>query len=602
MRFDTAPKALTLACLAAWAVSAAAPVLAQPANPYPLSVVAPQPADWPARVGRVAELQGMVWYYDREEGTWVQAQPNLPLTSGDRLSVEPGARALLRIGATSLRLGAATDLTLRRIDDQLMAIDLDGGSLAITVPGGDLRARMEVNTADGRFVPQSAGLYRIDRRGSASEGSALRGQLMFDSSDSQLPIGAGQHAQFWQQGMPPSTHYRTLPMDRDEFAGWVQRAEVDASRSQTARYVSPEMTGWEDLDRYGSWASSPEYGNVWIPANVTDNWAPYQDGRWVWAQPWGWTWVDAAPWGFAPFHYGRWVRWGLRWVWTPGEREHHPRFAPALVSWTPPPQREWRDHRPPPPSRWVPLLPHEVYRPQVQLAVPPVPRDRVVPLPPHRGADPGRREGDRPERTLPGRPAWGGQDGERAGHDRPGLNQPGADRPNTDRPNTDRPGSDRPNMDRPSDPRRPGIPPAVPVQPQVQVQPPAQVTTPPTPVAPPHDRRVPRGPVARPQPPVAPTPAPQAVPDAATQPAPRQPPGNHRPGNVPAAQPGQGAVIAPPAPARAEPPRHEAVRGENKAPAAPVVTPPAVPPVAAPEARRRAPEQNESPPERKNQR
>ena len=49
-------------------------------------------------------------------------------------------------------------------------------------------------------------------------------------------------------------------------------------------------------------------------------------------QPWGWTWVDDAPWGFAPSHYGRWVRVGNRWAWSPGSYVGRPVYAPALVT------------------------------------------------------------------------------------------------------------------------------------------------------------------------------------------------------------------------------------------------------------------------------
>ena len=92
------------------------------------------------------------------------------------------------------------------------------------------------------------------------------------------------------------------------------------------------MTGYEDLDRNGSWRTLPEYGAVWIPTRVAPGWAPYRDGRWVWVAPWGWTWVDNAPWGFAPFHYGRWVWVDNYWAWAPGRIVRRPVYAPALVA------------------------------------------------------------------------------------------------------------------------------------------------------------------------------------------------------------------------------------------------------------------------------
>jgi hypothetical protein len=64
-------------------------------------------------------------------------------------------------------------------------------------------------------------------------------------------------------------------------------------------HVSPAMTGFEELDLYGSWDTVPDCGAVWYPSSVPAEWAPCRDGQWVWVEPWGWTWVDAGLWGFA---------------------------------------------------------------------------------------------------------------------------------------------------------------------------------------------------------------------------------------------------------------------------------------------------------------
>lgn len=69
-------------------------------------------------------------------------------------------------------------------------------------------------------------------------------------------------------------------------------------------HVSPAMTGFEELDLYGSSDTVPDCGAVWYPSSVPARWASCRDGQWVWVEPWGWTWVDAGLWGFAPLHYG----------------------------------------------------------------------------------------------------------------------------------------------------------------------------------------------------------------------------------------------------------------------------------------------------------
>jgi hypothetical protein len=64
---------------------------------------------------------------------------------------------------------------------------------------------------------------------------------------------------------------------------------------------------------------------------VGPDWAPYQNGQWVWEDYYGWTWVSADPWGWAPYHYGRWF-WGAGgWAWYPGPVFAQPFWAPAYV-------------------------------------------------------------------------------------------------------------------------------------------------------------------------------------------------------------------------------------------------------------------------------
>ena len=124
------------------------------------------------------------------------------------------------------------------------------------------------------------------------------------------------------------------------------------------------MTGYQDLDAHGDWRPEGEYGTVWYPRSVADDWAPYRDGRWAWVAPWGWTWIDQASWGFAPFHYGRWVNINNRWGWAPGRHESRPVYAPALVGWIGNPG--WSasfSFGLAPAVGWFPLAPREVYVP-----------------------------------------------------------------------------------------------------------------------------------------------------------------------------------------------------------------------------------------------
>ena len=384
------------------------PVAALAFNPEPASPASPASqlgpvggavsAAYPQRAGRLADFQGGVWIFDTEQGQWSEALRNRALTEGDRVSTDRGARAELRVGSTELRLGAATELEIVRLDDSRMGFQVHRGQLAVRVRSREIAAELELLTAEARFLVQRAGTYRVDREDDSTWATAVRGGLQVQTADQLFNVAAGQRVELTPRGRDGGTLVTWSSPLQDRFADWVAADEQRDDRSASLRYVSPEMTGVEDLDRHGRWERHPEFGMVWSPLVVTAGWAPFQHGRWIWHARWGWTWVDQAPWGFAPFHYGRWVLWGARWVWTPGAWVARPAFAPALVQFSSPsigvsvvigPGR--------PPSHWVPLPPWEPYRPWVGHRPHPVP----PPVRPH-PVDPGWRPPV--AQALPGRP------------------------------------------------------------------------------------------------------------------------------------------------------------------------------------------------------
>lgn len=89
---------------------------------------------------------------------------------------------------------------------------------------------------------------------------------------------------------------------------------------------SPDF--YTELNQYGQWVQTPQYGRVWIP-NAGPNFQPYAtNGHWV-VTEYGNTWVSDYTWGWAPFHYGRWYQDPYRgWAWVPGNV-----WGPAWVSW-----------------------------------------------------------------------------------------------------------------------------------------------------------------------------------------------------------------------------------------------------------------------------
>ncbi len=325
-----------------------------------------QAVDPPGRVGRIAELQGTAWLYHPADGDWLAAERNRPLTGGDRLATEAGARAEVQIGSTTLRLDGGSELEVLRLDDERIVLKLHDGSAALRLRSPEAVPEFELQTAEGRFTTQRTGRYRFDRDNQASFVTVDSGQATYEGQGSALPVQAGQKAEFWVDGAGVA-QYRLLEPSRDAFAAWVGERDRAEDGSLAQRYVSPEMTGAEELDRYGQWQNDAEYGTLWVPRQVAPGWAPYTMGRWVWVAPWGWTWVDEAPWGFAPFHYGRWVWHGSRWCWSPGHYVRRPIYAPALVAWIAGPGLR-ATLGTGPTIGWVPLAPREVYVPAYRVS------------------------------------------------------------------------------------------------------------------------------------------------------------------------------------------------------------------------------------------
>lgn len=330
-----------------------------------ISLVLPTPAlaDPPGRIGRVAWLSrpGGLTLDNPSSGESFRAPLNQPLTSGDVVRTDANARAEIQIGSMTLRLDENTSLELSRIDDDRVSVFLRNGRSIARLASPESAREFELNTLNGRFTSDDRGIFRVETDDNGSAATAYDGALHFTSYDTDVDIRAGKRANIWYAGQ---THYRLTTPVSDDFMRWSAARDQRPPTSASSRYVSPEMTGAEDLDAYGDWSDTTDYGPLWTPRAVAIDWAPYRTGHWAWVAPWGWSWVGHEPWGFAPFHYGRWVHYRGRWGWVPGERIARPVYAPAMVAWSSAPGVSVSvTFGRAPTTGWFPLAPREVYVP-----------------------------------------------------------------------------------------------------------------------------------------------------------------------------------------------------------------------------------------------
>ena len=293
------------------------------------------PADDDIRqtVARLAYVSGDVSFARGDDpDAWQAADPNVPMTLGDRIWTADGRLELQVHGGNVIRLAKSTDLTALNLTEDTHQFSVSAGvaSFQIRRLGDD--DVFEVDTPNAAITFERTGDYRIDvREGGDTRLQVRRGRAIVASGGGQVPLGAGDAILI--EGQEPPRYDMVAIGAPDGWDRWVASRDARYANVRSYQYVSSDIAGVEDLDRHGSWRQIPEYGWCWTPTAVAVGWQPYRAGRWIWQDPWGWTWVSTERWGWAPYHYGRWVTWNSSWFWVPvAPRATVVAYSPALVA------------------------------------------------------------------------------------------------------------------------------------------------------------------------------------------------------------------------------------------------------------------------------
>jgi hypothetical protein len=227
------------------------------------------------------------------------------------LELEIGARAFIRAGEQ-------TQIGVANLEPDFLQVEVKAGSASVDVRSIPAGHTVEIDTPNAAFTIENSGYYRIDvdedtttfttRRGGRASVTPAAGSALAVASSETVVV----------QGTDNPTVETYMAPDMDDWDRWNYTRTDQLIDSMSARYVSPDVYGTDDLDHYGRWRVVPTYGSVWVPAGVAPGWAPYSTGRWILDPYYGWTWIDDAPWGWAPYHYGRWVFVDGFWAWAPG--------------------------------------------------------------------------------------------------------------------------------------------------------------------------------------------------------------------------------------------------------------------------------------------
>ncbi len=323
-----------------------------------------------ARVARVSYVVGDVSYQRGDDEGWNGLRVNTPLVTGDSFYAPEGGRAEVVLGnGVVVRVDGGTQLDLVNNTRDIAQLGLTSGILDIRGRSFARGFTLEVDTPSAAVTILEPGRYRVEVGDRVTTYSVERGGMSLAIGGQQLDVREGESLEL-EDTEPPSYGYGRLA-GPTPFQGWCEERDSRIERSASARYVNADVVGYEDLDDHGSWRVSRGYGRVWVPSRMPQGWAPYQSGRWIWQDPYGWTWVSYESWGWAPYHYGRWVYADNYWGWVPppprGYRgpsaimDLQPVYAPALVAFVG--GKNWGVSLSigGPAIGWVPLAPAEHY-------------------------------------------------------------------------------------------------------------------------------------------------------------------------------------------------------------------------------------------------
>src|SRR6266513_2690600 len=103
-------------------------------------------ADPPGRVARLNHAEGTSVYSPAGDNEWTDAQPNRPLTRGDRLWTDRGSRAEIQIGSSAVRMDGRSRLEILVLDDQTAQLSVTQGAVSVRVRSLPEGENFEIDT------------------------------------------------------------------------------------------------------------------------------------------------------------------------------------------------------------------------------------------------------------------------------------------------------------------------------------------------------------------------------------------------------------------------------------------------------------------------
>src|SRR5918912_2250945 len=236
--------------------------------------------DETARVARVTLVRGDVQLRRNGSKTWENARVNFPLVEGDTLATTgPDARLEIQVDARNfVRVAGDSILRVVTLRQEGVALSLSEGTATVRLARFDKgREYFEVDAPGTTLAAEKTGVYRLDvsREGSVRLTVRNGGGAPIYSETSGFTLRDGRSAELVSNGADAGDWELSVAAGFDNWDQWVdERERYLAARLRydgRERYYDSDVWGAEELDAYGAWVYSSEYGWVWRPSSTVIN-------------------------------------------------------------------------------------------------------------------------------------------------------------------------------------------------------------------------------------------------------------------------------------------------------------------------------------------
>src|SRR5713101_240006 len=207
----------------------------------PQRAVADDEDDPPSRVARLSYAHGTVSFNPGGTDDWVSAVVNRPVTTGDKLWTDNGARAELHIGSAAIRLAGNTGFSFLNLDDRMAQIRLTEGTLDVRVRRLENDETFEIDTPNLAFSILRPGSYKLDvnEAGDTTVVVVRDGEGEVTGGGSSYTIHPRETGTF--AGIDQlDADIQRFGDDDDDFDRWARDRDRREDRSQSSRYVSSD--------------------------------------------------------------------------------------------------------------------------------------------------------------------------------------------------------------------------------------------------------------------------------------------------------------------------------------------------------------------------